>query len=152
MAVQGLLHPLHLLREAKLMDEILPNLQTMYGTIDRTVEGEVVMAKVVEYIRAVEAGMGKNEYVNKRLVELLEESEGRQVEHVEFGEFVLIIEDIVEAGWSVRKPSQNEKISNMDILHVFQKVDRDNNNLIDRQVGRWQVGRGGVGCSQRKRC
>ena len=117
------------------MDEILPNLQTMYNTIDRTVEGEVVMAKVAEYIRAVEAGMGKNEYVNRRLVELVEEGEGRQVEHVEFGEFVLIIEDIVEAGWSVRKPSQNERISNMDILHVFQKVDRDNNNLIDRQVG-----------------
>ena len=43
----------------------------------------------------------------------------------------------MEAGWSVRKPSQNEQISNLDILHVFQKVDRDRNNLID-----WQVAEG----------
>ena len=58
----------------------------------------------------------------------------REVEHIEFEEFTEIIEDIVGAGWSVRKASPNERMSNQDIRAVFQKVDRDKNNLIDKEV------------------
>ena len=58
----------------------------------------------------------------------------REVEHIEFEEFTEIIEDIVEAGWSVRKASPNERMTNQDIRAVFQKVDRDKNNLIDKEV------------------
>jgi Ca2+-binding EF-hand superfamily protein len=109
-------------------------MQEMYNNIESTDDGDVVMLRVVEYIQAVEAGMGKNLWVNRRMVDLVEESREREVVHVEFEEFCEIIKDIVEAGWSLRKASQNERISNTDIRHVFEKVDRDNNGLVDRQV------------------
>ena len=33
-----------------------------------------------------------------------------------------IIEDLQEAGWSMKKPRENEKISDLDLRHIFDKV------------------------------
>ena len=106
----------------------------MYESIETTDEGDVVMAKIVEHLRAVEAGCGKNVWVNQRLEELVEEAEEREISHVEIDEFAAIIEDISEAGWSVRMPAKNERISDMDLRHVFEKVDTDGNHKIDDGV------------------
>ena len=45
-----------------------------------------------------------------------------------------IIADIREAGWSVRKKSENDKISDSDLRHVFRKVDIDHDENITKTV------------------
>ena len=46
----------------------------------------------------------------------------------------MIIEDIQEAGWSVKKIRENEKISDLDLRHMFDKVDRDHDGQVTRMV------------------
>ena len=58
----------------------------------------------------------------------------REIDHIEFEEFVNIIEEIKEAGWSPRVASPNEPISNIDLLHVFAKVDLNGDQKIDTRV------------------
>jgi hypothetical protein len=126
----------------------------MYASIERTDEGEVVVGRVAQYVRAVEVGlksnstksleytlfqmgMGKNAWVNNRMAELAASGGKREVEHVEYEEFQEIIWDIMEAGWRGRIPGEDEPITNMDIMHVFEKVDLDDSGTIDRNVSNW---------------
>ena len=46
----------------------------------------------------------------------------------------MIIGDIQEAGWSVKRPRENETISDQDLRHVFCKVDRDKDERLNRRV------------------
>ena len=59
-------------------------------------------------------------------------SEERPDSNVEFGEFLAIIGDIQEAGWSVKRTRENEMISDQDLLHVFSKVDRNQDLRVNR--------------------
>ena len=97
------------------------------------------MVRVVEHLHAVEAGRGKNTWVNQRLELLVREAEAREVSHIELDEFILIVEDIIEAGWSFRPPTRNETISNMDLLHAFEKVDTNGDHEIDHTVSHLDV-------------
>ena len=97
------------------------------------------MAGVVEHLHAVEAGRGKNAWVNRRLELLVREAEEREVSHIELAEFILIVEDITEAGWSFRAPSRNETISNMALLHAFEKVDSNGDHEIDLTVSHFDL-------------
>ena len=54
-----------------------------------------------------------------------------------FGLFKIIIGDIQEAGWSVKKPQENMSISDQDLRHVFDKVDRDKDNRLNRSVRKY---------------
>ena len=45
-----------------------------------------------------------------------------------------IIEDIQEAGWSVKKTRENERISDLDLRHIFDKVDLNRDNYVNREV------------------
>merc|ERR1711879_276653 len=81
------------------------------------------------HIKAIEAGSGKNTWVN-RFQELLEE-EG-EVDHVEFEEFLAIIEDLQGAGWSIKRVRENEKISDLDLRHIFEKVDVNQDQYVNR--------------------
>ena len=54
---------------------------------DTNDDGEIDIKSVVEHIKAVEAGSGKNTWVNQRLQELLEME--REVDHVELAEFLV---------------------------------------------------------------
>jgi hypothetical protein len=117
----------------------------MYNKIDTNDEGDISMKNVVMHILAVEAGSGNNLWVNNRLEELVEMK--REVAHVELGEFLAIIADIMEAGWAVKRVRENERISDQvclslispspgqDLLHVFEKVDRNRDNFVNRMVG-----------------
>jgi len=78
----------------------------------------------------VEAGSGNNTWVNNRLDELL--SIPREVEHVELDEFLEIIADIQGAGWAVKVVRENEMISDQDLKHVFDKVDRNKDEYVNR--------------------
>jgi hypothetical protein len=82
-------------------------------------------------------GMGKNAWVNKRMAELAASAGEREIEHVEYEEFQEIIWDIMEAGWRGRIPGEDDPITNMDIMHVFEKVDLDDSGTIDRNVSNW---------------
>jgi len=46
-------------------------LQGLYDSIERSDEGEVLMGKVVDHLRAVEAGQGKNKRINEHFAQLL---------------------------------------------------------------------------------
>ena len=46
----------------------------------------------------------------------------------------MIIGDIQEAGWSVKRPRENEAISDQDLRHVFDKVDTDRDKQLNRRV------------------
>ena len=126
-----------------------PNLEefgAMYQKIETDDEGDITIKKVVEHIRAVEAGGGKNDWVNKKLNGLL--SEDRSETHVDLEEFLVklnyqalyvqifcckaIIGDIEEAGWCVKRTRENELISDQDLLHVFSKVDRNQDMRVNR--------------------
>ena len=58
----------------------------------------------------------------------------RDVDHIEFDEFAEIIEEIKEAGWTPRTVSANDPISNIDLKHVFAKVDANGDHKIDTRV------------------
>jgi len=55
----------------------------------------------------------------------------REIDHIEFEEFVNLIEEIKEAGWNQRVASPNEPISKIDLMHVFAKVDVNGDQRID---------------------
>ena len=59
----------------------------MYSKIDTDDEGDVTIRKVVEHIRAVEAGSGNNEWVNNKLDNMITEYRGNT--HVELDEFLV---------------------------------------------------------------
>ena len=59
----------------------------MYSKIDTDDEGDVTIRKVVEHIRAVEAGSGNNEWVNNKLDNMITEYRGNT--HVELQEFLV---------------------------------------------------------------
>ena len=46
----------------------------------------------------------------------------------------MIISDIQEAGWSVKRTHENESISDQDLQHVFDKVDRNKDLYVNRMV------------------
>ena len=46
----------------------------------------------------------------------------------------MIIEDLQEAGWSMKKPRENEKISDLDLRHIFDKVDLNQDSYVNRMV------------------
>ena len=50
------------------------------------------------------------------------------------GEKQAIIEDLQEAGWSMKKPRENEKISDLDLRHIFDKVDLNQDSYVNRMV------------------
>ena len=50
-------------------------------------------------------------------------------------EFLAIIGDIMEAGWSIKRPRENEAISDQDLKNVFDKVDRNKDLRVNRMVG-----------------
>ena len=58
----------------------------------------------------------------------------RDVDHIEFDEFAEIIEEIKEAGWTPWTVSANDPISNIDLKHVFAKVDANGDHKIDTRV------------------
>ena len=78
--------------------------------------------------------------------------ERREVEHVELDEFLVsgaspsllgqvtvtllqyIIGDLRGAGWTVKTIRENDLISDSDLLHIFRKVDIDNNHEITTAV------------------
>ena len=45
-----------------------------------------------------------------------------------------IIGDIMEAGWSVKKPRENESISEQDLRNLFDKVDKNKDSRLNRMV------------------
>ena len=45
-----------------------------------------------------------------------------------------IIEDLQEAGWSMKKPRENEVISDLDLRHIFEKVDLNQDSYVNRMV------------------
>ena len=59
----------------------------MYTKIDTDDEGDITIRKVVEHIRAVEAGSGNNDWVNNKLDGMI--SECRNNTHVELEEFLV---------------------------------------------------------------
>lgn len=91
--------------------------------------------------------------MNNRLQELLEEDR-RGEDHVELDEFLVIasactsyrwpeifmwwlqdiIEDIQEAGWTVKKARENDRISDRDLRHIFDKVDVNRDTYVNRMV------------------
>ena len=96
--------------------------------------------------------------MNNRLQELLEEDR-RGEDHVELDEFLVIasactkhqsqiwpeffmwwlqdiIEDIQEAGWTVKKARENDRISDRDLRHIFDKVDVNRDTYVNRMVSR----------------
>ena len=46
-----------------------------------------------------------------------------------------IIGDLMEAGWSVKRPRENEAISDQDLKNVFDKVDMNRDLRVNRMVG-----------------
>ena len=86
-------------------------------------------------------------------MDLLEEE--RECAHVELEEFLVsdnttekheciqlfqsIIGDIQEAGWSRKMPRENEAISDQDLRYVFDKVDLDRDNKLNRLVGTFSI-------------
>ena len=60
----------------------------MYSKIDTDDEGDITIRKVVEHIRAVEAGSGNNTWVNNKLDTMITESRGNNT-HVELKEFLV---------------------------------------------------------------
>ena len=66
---------------------ISANFQEIYSKIETNDDGEIDIKTVVEHIKAIEAGSGKNTWVNQRLQELLEEE--RELDHVELEEFLV---------------------------------------------------------------
>ena len=50
-----------------------------------------------------------------------------------------IIEDIQEAGWTVKKARENDRISDRDLRHIFDKVDVNRDTYVNRMVStaRW---------------
>ena len=54
---------------------------------------------------------------------------------MELKEFLAIIGDIMEAGWSIKRPRENEAISDQDLKNVFDKVDRNKDLRVNRMVG-----------------
>ena len=70
-----------------LFNRIIITFQEIYSNIDTNDDGEIDIKTVVEHIKAIEAGSGKNTWVNQRLQELLEEE--REVDHVELEEFLV---------------------------------------------------------------
>ena len=54
---------------------------------------------------------------------------------MELEEFLAIIGDIMEAGWSIKRPRENEAISDQDLKNVFDKVDRNKDLRVNRMVG-----------------
>ena len=60
----------------------------MYTKIDTDDEGDITIRKVVEHIRAVEAGSGNNDWVNNKLDGMV--SECRSDTHVELEEFLVM--------------------------------------------------------------
>ena len=54
---------------------------------------------------------------------------------MELEEFLAIIGDIMEAGWSIKRPRENEAISDQDLKNVFDKVDRNKDLKVNRMVG-----------------
>ena len=47
-----------------------------------------------------------------------------------------IIEDLQEAGWSMKKPRENERISDLDLRHIFDKVDLNQDSYVNRMVSK----------------
>ena len=47
-----------------------------------------------------------------------------------------IIEDIQEAGWTVKKARENDRISDRDLRHIFDKVDVNRDTYVNRMVSR----------------
>ena len=45
-----------------------------------------------------------------------------------------IIEDIQEAGWTVKKARENDRISDRDLRHIFDKVDVNRDTYVNRMV------------------
>ena len=45
-----------------------------------------------------------------------------------------IIGDLMEAGWSVKRPRENEAISDQDLKNVFDKVDMNRDLRVNRMV------------------
>ena len=43
-----------------------------------------------------------------------------------------IIEDLQGAGWAMKKPRENEKISDLDLRHIFDKVDLNQDCYVNR--------------------
>ena len=56
-----------------------------------------------------------------------------------------IIGDLMEAGWSVKRPRENEAISDQDLKNVFDKVDMNRDLRVNRMVERW------TSCHENKR-
>ena len=88
--------------------------------------------------------------VNQKLDDLV--TEERSNTHVELAEFMVrclvitltsaetelcqaIIGDLMEAGWSVKRPRENEAISDQDLKNVFDKVDMNRDLRVNRMVG-----------------
>ena len=53
-----------------------------------------------------------------------------------------IIEDLQGAGWSIKRARENERISDLDLRHIFEKVDVNQDHYVNRMVGlcrKWRV-------------
>ena len=48
--------------------------------------------------------------------------------------FQAIIEDLQEAGFSIKKTRENERISDLDLRHIFEKVDINQDQYVNRMV------------------
>ena len=97
--------------------------------------------------------------VNQKLDDL--KTAQRPNTHVELEEFLVvviivlafpesflcqaIIGDLMEAGWSVKRPRENEAISDQDLKNVFDKVDMNRDLRVNRMVERW------TSCHENKR-
>ena len=46
-----------------------------------------------------------------------------------------IVEDLRGAGYSIKKTRENERISDLDLRHIFEKVDVNQDNYVNRMVG-----------------
>ena len=46
-----------------------------------------------------------------------------------------IVEDLQGAGYSIKKTRENERISDLDLRHIFEKVDVNQDNYVNRMVG-----------------
>ena len=87
--------------------------------------------------------------VNQKLDDL--KTAQRPNTHVELEEFLVvviiilaspesvpcqaIIGELMEAGWSVKRPRENEAISDQDLKNVFDKVDMNRDLRVNRMVG-----------------
>ena len=42
--------------------------------------------------------------------------------------------DLQEAGWAMKKARENERISDLDLRHIFDKVDLNQDSYVNRMV------------------